>query len=219
MAWFTHDFNRFFKDLAAHNDRDWFNANKARYEEVVKRPFEAFIGEVIHEVSALDPSMRITPKEAIFRIHRDTRFSRDKTPYKLQASAIISPAGRNDVDSPGMYLELGPEAVRIYGGRYMPQREALHALRLHIAGHLKRFRSLYGDAEFVAHFGTIRGERNKVVPAELKAAALQEPLIANKQFYFMAELPPSLVSKPELLLRVMEHYRVMRPMNRFLSGS
>ncbi|MCB0818301.1 MAG: DUF2461 family protein, partial [Flavobacteriales bacterium] len=83
MAWFTADYQRFFKDLAAHNDRDWFHANKKRYETSVKKPFEAFVQELIDRMGKLDKQYRITPKEAIFRIHRDVRFSNDKTPYKL----------------------------------------------------------------------------------------------------------------------------------------
>ena len=71
----------------------------------------------------------------------------------------------------------------------------------------------------MAHFGTVQGERNKIVPKEFKAVLEQEPLIANKQFYFMAELDPKLVTSPKLLDVLMEHYRAMKPMNDLLAAA
>jgi uncharacterized protein (TIGR02453 family) len=217
MAWFTHDFNRFFKDLAAHNDRDWFEENRPRYETSVKFPFEAFVAEIIQRVSKVDKAVRITPKEAIFRIHRDVRFSRDKSPYKLRMSAVVSAQGRKDPNGTGIYFELGPENVAFYGGLYMPDREQLHRVREHLAAHLEEFRKLRTAKAFVERFGGIQGERNKVVPAEFKAALAKEPLIANKQFYFMAELPPSTVTDPGLADILMDHFRAMRPLSTFLA--
>lgn len=218
MAWFTNDFDRFFKELAANNNKDWFDANRKRYETSVKAPMHAFVAEMIGRVARLDPQVRIEPKDAIFRINRDIRFSKDKTPYKLSTSALISPGGRKDMDTPGLYFELGPEAVRIYGGRYMPDRQQLQKIREHIMAHPGVFRKLYSAKDFVSRFGSIQGERNKVLPADLKAAAEKEPLLYNKQFYFAAELPLGTITDPELPEVMMAYYRAMRPMNAFLMG-
>ncbi|MEL6943413.1 MAG: DUF2461 domain-containing protein, partial [Bacteroidota bacterium] len=105
MKHFTPDFLNFFKDLRANNEREWFHANKKRYEQSVKIPFQAFIADVIEHASIFDPNILITPKDAIFRIYKDTRFSKDKTPYKLHASAVVSRGGRKDLTSIGIYLE------------------------------------------------------------------------------------------------------------------
>lgn len=217
-AWFTADYNRFFKELAPNNNKDWFDANRKRYEQYVKAPFEAFVEAVIAEVAKVDPKVRITPREAIFRINRDIRFSNDKTPYKTRMSAIVSAAGRHDHGVPGIYFELGPECVGIYGGAYMPEKEELLRIRRHIAANLRKFKALYSAAPFVDHFGAIQGERNKVLPAEFKEAAAKEPLLANKQFYWSAELPASKVTDPKLLDIMMVHYHAMRPLNEFLAG-
>jgi uncharacterized protein (TIGR02453 family) len=197
---------------------DWFNREGKRYVASVKDPFMSFVQEVIQQVSAIDPQVRITPREAIFRIHRDTRFSRDKTPYKLQMSAIVSPAGRKDHGTPGMYFELGPEHVAIYGGAYMPEKDHLRRIRERIAAKPARFRALREDKAFVKLFGEVLGERNKVLPKEFRAALEQEPLLANKQFYFRNTLPPGTVTDPRLVDILMEHYRAMRPMNVFLAA-
>lgn len=217
MAWFTADFNQFFKDLAKNNNKEWFDTNRKRYEASVKVPFETFVGEAIARVSKVDPTVTITPREAIFRVNRDIRFSKDKTPYKMKMSAIVSAGGRKDHSASGIYFELGPENVAFYGGQYQPEKEQLLQLREHIAANLKKFKDLYEDKNFVKHFGSIQGDRNKIVPAEFKAALAKEPLLANKQFYFMAELPPTTVTSPKLADLLMEHYKAMRPLNEFLA--
>lgn len=217
MAWFTTDFNQFFKDLARNNNKEWFDANRERYEASVKKPFEAFTTAVIERVAKHDKAVAITAKEAIFRINRDIRFSKDKTPYKLNTSAIVSPAGRRDHVSPGIYYELGPENVRIYGGVYMPDKEQLEGIRLAIMHDPKGFRKAISAPAFTDLFGTVQGEANKVLPAEFKEAAKKEPLIANKQFYVVAELCPSLVADPKLMDVVMEHYQALLPFNTWLA--
>lgn len=216
MAWFTADFNRFFKELAANNSKDWFDDQRARYLQAVKEPFERFTAEMIARVARLDPQVRIAPKDAIFRINRDVRFSKDKAPYKLNRSALITAGGRKAMSAPGIYFELGPEQVAVYGGAYMPDKEQLWELRDRMARQPAKFKNLYQDKDFKKLFGTIRGDRNKVLPAEFKTAAAKEPLLFNKQFYYGAELPAKLVTDPQLPDRLMDHYRAMAPMNKFL---
>jgi uncharacterized protein (TIGR02453 family) len=180
MAWFTPDFNRFFKDLAANNNKEWFDAERPRYLRAVKEPFERFTAEMIARVAKLDPQVRIAPKDAIFRINRDVRFSKDKSPYKLNRSALITAGGRKAMSAPGIYFELGPEAVAVYGGAYAPDKEQLWELRDRLTRQPAKFKALYQDKEFKRLFGGIRGERNKVLPAEFKAAGAKEPLLFNK---------------------------------------
>lgn len=216
MAWFSADYNRFFRELAANNNKEWFDANRERYVRVVKEPFERFTAEVIDRISKVDPKVRITPKEAIFRINRDVRFSKEKSPYKLNRSALISAAGRKALGIPGIYFELGPEKVRIYGGAYMPDKGMLADIRTRIVKHPAKFKALYGAKDFKDRFGTILGDRNKVLPKEFKLAAATEPLLFNKQFYYGAELPAKTVVDPALPDVLIAHYKAMAPMNAFL---
>lgn len=219
MAWFTNDFNAFFKDLAKNNNKDWFDANRKRYEASVKAPFEAFVSEAIKRIGKHDKTIKLEAKEAIFRINRDIRFSKDKTPYKLETSAIISPAGRKDHSIPGLYFALGPESVKIYGGAYMPEKDQLERIRTAIMRDGKGFRKAIEAKAFISLFGAVQGEANKVLPPEFKAHVAKEPLIANKQFYVGAELPAKLVSDPKLMDVLMEHYEAMGPFNAWLAGA
>lgn len=217
MAWFTADFNQFFKDLAKNNNKEWFDANRKRYEASVKKPFESFVAEAIQRIAKHDKAVTLEPKEAIFRINRDIRFSKDKTPYKLEASAIISSAGRKDHSVPGIYFAFGPESVKFYGGCYMPDKEQLTRIREAIMRDGKGFRKAIDGKPFVMLFKEVQGEANKVLPAEYKAHAAKEPLIAHKQFYVGAEKAAKLVTDPKLMDILMDHWLAMCPFNVWLA--
>ena len=216
MAYFSKDFLQFFKDLAANNNKDWFDENRKRYEREVKLPFEKFVSDVISRVSKIDSNIKVSPKDCIFRINRDIRFSNDKTPYKLQMSAIVTAGGKKDKVSPGMYIELTPEHARVYGGVYMPEKDQLNSIRSYIAGHMKEFESAINGTEFKAKYGMIRGETNKVIPSEFKAAGEKQPLIYNKQFYYFGEIRPEGILKDNFLDEVMSYYSAAAEVRNFL---
>lgn len=217
MSYFTKDFTGYLKDLAAHNEREWFHANKKRYEQSVKDPFKAFVQEMIDRIAKDDPKVRLEPKDAIFRIARDTRFSKDKTPYKMHMSAIISPGGRKDHTTPGVYIQLGPEDVRLYSGIYQPDKEQLYRVREYVMNHAKEFDKLLNDKKFKDAFGEVLGEKNKIIPKEFREAAEKQPLIYNKGWYYFVKLKPSLIAKPELCDVLMEHYFTAKPFNEFFT--
>jgi len=216
MKYFNQDFIDFFKELSNNNNRDWFNENKQRYIESVKDPFYFFIEELIHEIHDDDKSINITPKEAIFRIYKDVRFSKDKLPYKTTASAIISPGGRKDFTSPGYYIEMDANGIRLYGGAHFLDKTQLQNLREHIASNLDEFKKLQNESKFKKKFGTILGEQNKRIPKEFKEVAEIEPLIANKQFYYRVDLSTKKVLSNTLIDSLMKLYAVGKPINQFL---
>ncbi len=206
MNYFSPDFLDFFKELAANNHKDWFDVNRKRYEANVKKAFEVFVTDLIEAIQKHDKKIEITYKEAIFRINRDIRFSKNKEPYKLNRSAIISPKGRKDKAFPGLYLEMGPEHFRIYGGVYQPDKEQLYAIRETIVSNPKAFNKLVNDKKFLATFGEIRGEKNKVIPKEFKEEGAETPLVFNKQFYWFTQFEPELIESESLLEKTMEVY-------------
>ena len=216
MHYFTSDFIAFFKALGANNNKEWFDANRTRYTQAVKKPFEIFIGDVIAAMRQDEPELLAEPKDCIFRINRDIRFSADKTLYKVQVSALITPRGRKQMEYPGLYLELTPEHVGIYGGLYMPNKEMLHDVRETIAENPEAFKKAYTNSQFVKHFGEIKGEKNKRIDKHLAAVAAVEPLLYNKQFYYHASLPPTLLTEPQLLTTVLAYHKAAAPVSEFL---
>lgn len=215
-VFFTPDFLEFFKELAANNHKEWFDENRKRYEQSVKKPFENYVQAVIEEVRKIDPEVVITYKEAIFRINRDIRFSKDKAPYKLDRSAVISPLGRKDHTKPGFYLSLGPEKNWFGGGAYEMKSDQLQRLRESMAAKPGEIDKLIGDKKFASKFDEIKGDQHKRLPKEFTEAAETQPLLYKKRFYYMAEEKPELVLSDQLLPVTMEYFKASLPVMLYL---
>lgn len=216
-SWFTPDFMAFLHDLYKNNNRDWFQLNKQRFEKHVKEPFEHFVAELINRIQREDPTVQCTAKQAIFRIYRDTRFSNDKTPYKTHMAAVISAGNKVEHTVPGFYLHVGPGEIMMGGGAYMPDKDFLTRIRTKIAQEPGRVQKLLQDKTFARYYGKMQGEVNKVIPKEFKEAFAQQPLIAHKQFYFMAEYADEkLLLRPDLADFFMEHYQAGKAWHEFL---
>ncbi|MEZ4980462.1 MAG: DUF2461 domain-containing protein [Saprospiraceae bacterium] len=216
MAYFTKDFIDFWKDLKENNDRDWFNENKKRFKSHVEKPFQEFIGDAIVRFQQYEPSILITPKEAVFRIYRDIRFSADKTPYKDHISAVVAPGGRKGNMMGGAYIELSNENSKVYGGIYMPDKKTLENIRYHIAANPDEFQSLLEDETFKKTYGEIQGEKNTRLPKEFDEAAERQPLIYNKSFYFFHRFKPTDILKDNFMDLIVEKYVAGKPMADFL---
>lgn len=219
MPYFSPAYVKFFKDLAKNNKTDWFNDNRKVYESEVKKPFASFVEAVISNVQKHDPAVKIKAGDAIMRINKDIRFSKDKTPYNLYMAAIVSATGRKSKEYPGLYIQIGADHLAIYGGAYMVEKENLQKIRTAIAKNNAAFEKAINHAPFKKFFGSIQGEKNKVLAPEFKKLVEKQPLIANKNFYFMAELEGKLITSDKLMDKIMEAYSAAKPVNDFLIGA
>jgi len=215
MQYFTQDFLQFFKELEKNNNRDWFNENKKTFKELVEKPWVNFVAAVIDQVSAIDPSIKMTAKEGVFRIYKDIRFSKDKTPYKTQMSAVIAEGGRKGKKAGGIYLEASADSFKIYSGFYMPDKADLQKVREAIVSDLTGFDAILKKADFREKFGELQGEKNKRIPKEFKEDAKKQPLIFNKSFYVFNELPANTLLQDDLLAIVTTHFRIAKPLGDF----
>lgn len=217
MAWFTPDYEAFFKELKLNNHRDWFHENRSRYETHVKTPFYQFVSDAIERMQLFDPKCQIEAKDAVFRINRDIRFSKEKTPYKTQMSAIVGAGGRKGgMADTGIYFEIGERYVRVYGGVYQPEKEQLQAIRQEILYNTKAFESVIDGEAFKRWFGEIKGEKNKRLAPEFAEIQEHQPLIANKQFYYFADLNPDMLYSDRLLDQFFEAFEASREVRNFL---
>lgn len=216
MAYFTPAFINFFKELSQNNSTEWFNENRKTYEKEVKKPFALFVEEMIKRIQKHEPDVQIKAADAITRINKDIRFSKDKTPYNTHVSANISAYGKKDKSYPGFYFQLSPEKVSIFGGSYMVEPSTLQKIRSHIAENPDAFAAAYNDKNFKEKFGAIQGDQHKRLPEEFQQMAAKEPLIANKQFYYSADLKPDIILEETLPDKLMEYYFAARKLNDFL---
>lgn len=216
MTYFESPALRFLEDLTTHNDRDWFTAHKKHYETAIRDPFKRFIQDAIAECASREPVFEgLEPKHCIFRINRDTRFSKDKRPYKTHVSAAISPGGKKSGD-PGLYLHFDAEKLMIGGGAYWVEKDDLHILREHIARHAQGFNAMLEHPRFAGTYGSLLGERNVRIAKELQAAAEVCPHVLNKQFYYMTELPASTILQDDLMPLVMDRFEAAAEVRAFL---
>lgn len=216
MRYFEPDYLDFFKELAANNNKEWFDANRKRYETVVRDPFKNFIAELLHRLAERDPELEVEPKDVIFRINRDIRFSKDKTPYKTNNSAVISPEGRKNKNHPGIYIELGPERMAFYGGIYMPSPKEVHKVRSYMSQHLEELRSVMASKDFMENFQQIHGEKSKRIPKEFLAAAEAQPLIWNKNWYYYKHLPAETITGDDLMDTILDLRDKSEPIKNYL---
>ena len=216
MSLFNVDYINFFKELSQNNQKKWFDQNRSRYEESVKTPFFSFVEGMIEKVQADDPEVKITTKESIFRINRDIRFSKDKTPYTTHMSALISRTGKKDKGFPGFFFSMGASNIMIYGGAHSIERERLYNIRKYISEHLDEFSKLLAARSFKEKYGRIHGDKNKRIPAEFTEAAEKQPLLFNKDFYYYTKLDAKKILDTNLVDVFMDYYLAAKPMREFL---
>jgi uncharacterized protein (TIGR02453 family) len=216
MVYFTNAFTTFFKKLAKNNNTEWFNENRKIYETEVKKPFQSFVEEMIKRIKKHEPGIAIKPADAIMRINKDIRFSKDKIPYNTHVAANISAFGKKDKSYPGFYFQLGGDRIMVVGGSYILEPDQLKKVRTYIAKNEKAFNAAINDSNFIDKFGEVKGEKSKRLDEEFQKIAEKQPLIANKQFYYEAELKPALIDTPNLADSLMDYYTAGKKLNDFL---
>ena len=194
--YFTRASFDFLEDLKKNNNRPWFQENKSRYEEKIKDPALRLIEDFAPELRKLSPHFQATPR-SLFRIYRDTRFSKDKTPYKTHAGVHFRHEQAKNAYAPGFYVHVEPGEVFVGLGIWHPESKALRMIREHIvedpdgwkkASRAKRFRDNF-------EFG---GDKLSRPPKGFDA---EHPLIADlkwKDFIGVKRLPQSFVTSKDL---------------------
>ena len=148
----------FLKRLDANNDRDWFNANKAAFQSANDNVI-ALTGELIGRIAKFDPEVgSLDPKSCVFRIYRDVRFSKDKSPYKTNLGAFIAPGGKKTM-SPGYYFHIQPRMFFAAAGKHMPDASELLKIRNAVATNTKEFLKIVEGGSFKKRFGELDGDR------------------------------------------------------------
>ena len=217
MATLSNAYVKFFKELSANNNREWFQDNKKRYEQDVKAPFEALTADVISLMQKIDPEITVTPKECVFRIYRDVRFSKDKAPYKTHMAAAVGRGGRKDHSYPGVYYHVDHTGVSVAGGCWQPDKDRLYRIRTKIAADPKAFRRLIDGKKFNETFAGLEGEKNKIIPKEFREAAEIAPEIFNKSFhYWKGYKGQKYTTQDNLDKFIVDHFKVAKPFNAFL---
>lgn len=216
MKYFTPAFFKFFDELANNNNKEWFEKNRNRYENDVKAPFKKLVTDLNEKLLKDLPDLNREIHKNIFRINRDIRFSKDKSPYKNNVAAVFSRKGTQDIDYPGFYLHIGAKEIMVGGGKYEVSKEQLAKIRQEIYYNNSDFKKILNDKAFKEKYKVLSGEKNKVLPPDYKEFEKEQPYIANKQFWYHAELTRKDVTGDELDKIIYAHFKAGMKMNKFL---
>lgn len=199
----------FFRELRANNNRDWFNENRARYEQDVKAPLLRFITEFAGPLQTISPHFTAIPKVggSLFRIYRDIRFSKDKRPYKEAAGVHFRHAAGKDVHAPGFYLHLAPDEVFAAIGIWGPGSKELLMIRQEIVRHPDTWTEITQDPDFLSVFS--EGYEHQKLKRAPKGFDPNHPLIEDlKCKHFVASCPLSekFVCTPDFPVKLAQTY-------------
>ncbi|AWV98002.1 DUF2461 domain-containing protein [Arcticibacterium luteifluviistationis] len=221
MAAIAKDTFQFLKELKANNNKDWFTENKPRYVEA-KENFEAFIDELIKGISRFDPSIaHHTGKGCVFRIYRDVRFSKDKSPYKTHMGAHITAAlKKSDIHSrSGYYIHIGAGECMLAGGAYMPQGDWIKAIRQEIDYNGDDLVKIIENPKFKETFGELMGESLKRPPKGFDAEHKHIDLLKRKSFLVQHDMKDNEVTKSDFLQKAVVVFETLKPLGDFLNAS
>ncbi|NJD18539.1 MAG: DUF2461 domain-containing protein [Gemmatimonadetes bacterium] len=195
-AYFTKETFRFLRELARNNRRDWFDANRARYEEHVRDPALRLIQDFAPHLAKLSPHFQAGPR-SLFRIHKDTRFSKDKAPYKTHAGIQFRHDQAKDAHAPGYYLHLEPRSVFVGMGLWRPDGPTLRKLRERIVEEPAAWKKATRSRRFTSVF-TLAGDRLSRAPRGFDP---DHPLVEDLKWtdhFGYRDLDEAFVTRPEL---------------------
>lgn len=221
MTTITKSTFQFLNDLKQNNDRDWFLANKPRFE-TAKKEFEIFITQLIGEISKFDPTIgHHSAKDCIFRIYRDVRFSKDKSPYKTHFGAHISSAAKkSDIHSKaGYYIHIEPGASMLAGGAYLPQGPWIKAIRQEISYNANELKSILNGSDFKQYFGEMEGDKLKKAPRGYQPDHPEIELLKFKSFLAANNCPEKQVTSLDFPDHCAKVFKAILPFDQFLNSA
>jgi uncharacterized protein (TIGR02453 family) len=210
---------RFLRQIKRHNDRAWFDRNRERYEQDVRDPLLGFIADAAEPLARISPAVTADPRPmggSMFRIWRDTRFSKDKTPFKTHAAAQFRHRAGRSVHAPGFYLHLEPGNVYIGAGVWHPDKDALDAIRRGILENGELWKKITRSRAFrrACYWD---GDSAKRVPPGIDS---RHPLIEDllrKDFTVLAEVTEEDALRGDFLGRFIRFCRAVSGLNAFLA--
>jgi uncharacterized protein (TIGR02453 family) len=202
----------FLRNLARHNDREWFQPRKAEFEALLKEPMLAIVRKITDAMIDFAPNHVRPAEKSLFRIYRDTRFSHDKRPYKTHVAAWWSHQGLQKTSGAGYYFHVSPKEVIFAAGAYMPEKEQLAAIRHWMLDHHLEFRKLIRSPKVRSTFSEFEGDALTRPPKGFPCDHPAMDLIRYKQWGMSVALPAKTALQPNFAQTVIRHFKLLAPM-------
>jgi uncharacterized protein (TIGR02453 family) len=207
----------FLRALKKNNDRDWFNARKSVFEEKVRKPMLDLVRAVHAHMLPYAPEYVGDSAKSIFRIYRDTRFSKDKTPYKTHIAAYFSRNGLGKDSGAGFYFYASPEEAGVAGGLYHPPPHELLSVRRMIADDPDSFRQLVRNRRIKKLFGELGGEALTRPPKGFDPDHPAIDLLKHKSFVLHAKFEPAVATTPRFYKEIVTGIEALAPFVEYLN--
>jgi len=215
MSLISKDVFNFLNQLKNNNDRDWFKANKELYLENHETVI-AFADKVIELMSISDNIETVSGKKSLYRIYRDTRFSKNKTPYKIHWGGSLTRATKQLRG--GYYFHIEPGNSFVGGGFWKPNPDDIKRIRQEIDIDASEFREVLSDKKFISTFGELMGEQVKSAPRGYKKDHPAIDLLRFKQFLIMKRFSDKEVLSKDFSTKVVSTFKAMRPFFDYMRG-
>jgi uncharacterized protein (TIGR02453 family) len=202
----------FLRNLARHNDRDWFNPRKAIFETELKEPMLAIVRKITDAMTDFAPNHVRPAEKSLFRIYRDTRFSNDKRPYKTHIAAWWTHTGLDKTSGAGYYFHVSAKEVIIAAGAYMPEKEQLAAIRHWLLDNHEAFRKLLQRPVVRKTFSEFEGDALTRPPKGFPCDHPAIDLIKYKQWGMSTTLPAKAALEKDFAQTVIRHFKLLAPM-------
>lgn len=201
----------FLRNLARHNDREWFTPRKAQFEAELKEPMLAIIRKVTDAMLDFAPSHVRPAEKSLFRIYRDTRFSSDKRPYKTHVAAWWSHQGLEKTSGAGYYFHVSAKELIIAAGAYMPEKDQLAAIRHWLLNHHAAFRKVLQKAAIRRTFSEFEGNPLTRPPKGFPCDHPALDLLRCRQWGLSTTLPAAAALEPGIAATLIRHFKLAAP--------
>ncbi|MEK6476730.1 DUF2461 domain-containing protein [Catalinimonas sp. 4WD22] len=207
----------FLDELAQNNNKEWMDAHRSWYEEA-KEEFKMFVTHLLGELSIVDEGlMGLTPKDCIFRINRDIRFSKNKSPYKSNFGAYMSEGGKKS-DNAGYYLHIQPHGESfIGGGMYHPSSDILSKVRQEIDYNASELKKIVSKADFQEYYGTIQGDKLKKAPKGYDTDHPNIEMLKLKDYVVIHKLSDEAITDDHFKDKAIQMFKTIEPFVRYLN--
>jgi len=213
---FSPDALAFLRSLKRNNRREWFQPRKEKFEALIKSPMLELIESLNYRFMDFAPQYITPPQKSVYRIYRDTRFSKDKTPYKTHVSAIFPRSSAVKRAGAVFYFHFTEKELLIFGGVYAPERDELVAYRALVAEQHEEFRQILADKQ-IKRLGGLNGEQMTRMPKGYPEDHPAEELLRHKQWFLETTVDAKLITSPKVVSEIAKNFAVMAPMVEFLN--
>jgi uncharacterized protein (TIGR02453 family) len=203
---------QFLRDLARHNDRDWFEPRKPVYERELKAPMLALLDEINHRMLDFAPEHVRPPQKLMMRLYRDIRFSKNKQPYKTNVAAWWARQGLEKTSGGGFYFQITATEVMVAAGVYMPEKEQLLAIRRMLLDRHEEYRALIGSRRMKSLMQPIDAMKMTRGPRGFPAEHPALDLILQRQWGVSSTLPAETALAPTLGAEIVKRFKLAAPL-------